>query len=406
MAVRFDADGEDYTRTTNLPSGTTFTVACWAKISTDRNTFTTVWSLDGGTSDYVYMQTNGDGTTMKVEADGFSTGTVAMTVGTWYFLAYTLSGGTGTFYYASVSAAALSSASNTLGTTSPTAFRIGESPFGAEWLNGAIQGMRVWSGVALTAAELDNERWSAIPVRTDSLHFWFPFDVASTTDYSGNGYTLSGGSGATTEDGPPILWADNSFGLVPAPPAATEANAEAATATGAAEDATSSVAPTAEAAEATGAAHDPTVTIAQDVLAETATATAEAFDVQPAAGAPAELSTATAVAHDATVTTSPFRFVLTTREVFGETTEEQETWYATEVIYATGYGTPGQVFTIVNGFFWVVGDDTGLTFHEDTGVYNAGRTTGDPGYHVHLTIAPGNTGFNLWVALEYEITYT
>lgn len=43
MAVRFDADTEEYTRAVSLGTATQFTITCWAKISVDQNN---VSSLD------------------------------------------------------------------------------------------------------------------------------------------------------------------------------------------------------------------------------------------------------------------------------------------------------------------------------------------------------------------------
>jgi hypothetical protein len=45
VAVRFSADGQDYTRTLSLGSLSQLSVAMWIKITTDRNDFSTFWSL-------------------------------------------------------------------------------------------------------------------------------------------------------------------------------------------------------------------------------------------------------------------------------------------------------------------------------------------------------------------------
>lgn len=214
MAVRFDADGEDYTSASSPPSGD-FTIISWIKLSVDRNTFTTFWSADAGTGDYIYLQTNADGTTVKAEDNaGNMTGTLAMTVGTWYRTAFVRNGTTSTFYHATAAAVALTAAAtNNLEAVTATTLRIGESPFGAEWLNGCVANLKHYSGV-LTPTEIERELVQYVPERTANLVRWHPFLTNETTDYSGNARTLSGGAGTAREDGPPIPWISNFTPLI------------------------------------------------------------------------------------------------------------------------------------------------------------------------------------------------
>lgn len=206
MAVRFDADGEDYTSTSSPPTGN-FTVTCWLKISVDRNTFTTVWSADNGSSDLIYLQTQANGTTLQAWDDAsVVTGAVALTVGTWYRVAFTRNGTTSTLYTATATGALTAATTANLSDVAATNFRIGESPFGAEWLNGCIANLKHYSAV-LTLAELEHELAQYTPRRTANLERWHPFVKVETADYSGNARTLSGGTGTAREDGPPIPWA-------------------------------------------------------------------------------------------------------------------------------------------------------------------------------------------------------
>jgi hypothetical protein len=209
MAVRFSADGQDYTRSLALGAQTAHTVCGWFKISTDRNDYSTLWSLDNGTGDMELIQTDSDGTTLGAYLDYDAGNIVAMTAGVWYFVAVVAAttGNTRTAYYKVEGANALTSVS--LGTGSSTnvaTLRIGESPFGAEYLNGCAAAVKMWSGQSLTQAELELESNQYQPVRTANLTFYYPFVNAGTTDYSGNAQTLSGGSGTATEAGPSIRW--------------------------------------------------------------------------------------------------------------------------------------------------------------------------------------------------------
>lgn len=212
MAVRFDASTENYTRTWSLGALSQWSCAFWGKISVDRNTWSTFLSIDNTTtSDYNVLQVDSDGTSLGYwVAGGFHTNTtspIALTVGTWYFIACSVNGASGTLV-----AQALNAASPTVVTWSTgqaisnaTTLRLGDD-MASEWLNGAMAGVKIWTGATLTQAELEQERWSYLPKRLANLKAWYPLLTPSTVDYSGNGQTLSGGTGTTTEDGPGIGW--------------------------------------------------------------------------------------------------------------------------------------------------------------------------------------------------------
>lgn len=208
MAVRMDADGKDYTYSLALGTQAALTVAGWFKISVDRDTYSTIFFIDNGTSDNWGMQTAVDGTTMSGVFDASTQENMgSLTVGTWYFICLATNGTTGSIYHRTPSAAALT----TVGVTSVTAsvnaatLRLGESPWGGEWLNGCMASVRVWNA-QLTAAEALQESQQYTPSRFTNLVAWYPFVRTDTLDYSGNGRTLSGGTGTTVEDGPPIPW--------------------------------------------------------------------------------------------------------------------------------------------------------------------------------------------------------
>lgn len=226
MAVRFSADAQDYTRTVSLGTVSQFSVICWVKISTDRNTNSTVWTIDNGNADYYAVATNSDGTTMKFFTESNASGNAQnFTVGTWYCVATSINGVNGSMWTRAITDTSWTSItwSNGTANTTGTTFRIGEHPGTGLWLNGAVAAMKVWNGVTLTLADFEAEAWQYRPKRVSNLVAWFPFFEAGTADYSGNGWTLSGGSGTSTEDGPPIpiSSADHSVFLSLAPPTVT-----------------------------------------------------------------------------------------------------------------------------------------------------------------------------------------
>lgn len=210
MAVRFDATGESYTSTSSPPSGSAFTVTCWVKVSTDRNTWSAAWSSDSSTSNYSYLATDSDGVTMKwwtiVSGNERIITGPAMTVGTWYKFAAVCNGANATLYWGTASGALSSaSAANWVTLATSTTFRIGVDPFTDEWLNGCVASVKHWS-TNLTQAEIERELSQYAPERTTNLVRWHPFIANETTDYSGSARTLSGGTGTAREDGPPIPW--------------------------------------------------------------------------------------------------------------------------------------------------------------------------------------------------------
>lgn len=206
MAVRISATGQDFTRSLALGSLTALTAAFWWKVSVDRNTYSSAFFVDNGQADNWGVQTGVDGTTANVIMDGNSTASVAMTVGTWYFGCLALSGSTGTFYYKTAGATSLSTTAITgVTATNAATLRLGESPWGAEWLNGCLASFKLWSA-QLTQAEIELEAAQYLPNRLSSLVSWHPLVKTELIDYSGNARTLSGGTGTTTEDGPPIPW--------------------------------------------------------------------------------------------------------------------------------------------------------------------------------------------------------
>src|ERR1051326_5232960 len=204
MAVRWSASGQYHSSSAGLP-GSAYTVTCWASLSADRNTKSTVWMIEG--SNLVWMTTGTDGTTMRMEDAGGSTvGSLAMTVGDWYRIGVVWNGSSCTTYFGAATGA-LTSASGTLtGLSSPTGWKIGTGfTYNSNWFNGRLAAFKAW-GTNLPAAQVTREFDYHTPLRPANLLRFHPFVSTETTDHSGLGRTLSGGSGSTTEPGPPIPW--------------------------------------------------------------------------------------------------------------------------------------------------------------------------------------------------------
>lgn len=211
MSVRFDASTESYTRAISLSAITQYSISCWLKISVDRNALSAVWGLDNTfASFYAILQTNTDGTTL-LYSDGSANRTLgALTVGTWCHVGISVNGVNGTAVLRRATDTAPTVTTWTNGDTSINAdtLRICASVFSGQFLNGCVAAFKMWTGAGatLSQAELEAETWTYMPQRTSGMRAWYPFLTASTIDYSGTGTTLSGGTGTTSEDGPPIAW--------------------------------------------------------------------------------------------------------------------------------------------------------------------------------------------------------
>ncbi|MET8866519.1 LamG-like jellyroll fold domain-containing protein [Nonomuraea sp. NPDC004580] len=212
MAVRFDADGESYTRTISLGTVTNWSFCCWVKLAVDRAAATVLAQIDNGSgsSRFRINAWNGTAVTFQTDSGGwFGNVGHTLSVGSWSFV-----GVSGTSNPGQVRTAARAAGSTTWAggqssqtnvTFSANTLRIGDGQAASEWLNGSLAAVKVWDQ-ALTVDELRQESWAYLPVRTTGLRGWYPFLAPGTVDYSGGGWTLSGGSGAATDDGPPIPW--------------------------------------------------------------------------------------------------------------------------------------------------------------------------------------------------------
>ncbi len=207
MAVRFDATGEEYTSTDSPPTGD-FTVACWICVAVDRNTYSTFWESSASTAHYLQFATAADGQTLSYYQTGATTlAGPLMAVGEWYRTAIVrnTAAATNTLYSAAAGASTLASTSTAIDTAVPSTLRIGGSIYTAEWANGLVANFKHFSA-ALTQAEIEAELAQYLPRRMANVVRRHPMVNPETTDHSGNGRTLTGGTGATRGDGPPIPW--------------------------------------------------------------------------------------------------------------------------------------------------------------------------------------------------------
>jgi hypothetical protein len=201
MAVRADGSTDRLSRTTSLPTASSFTLMAWFKMSVDRNDYSSLLSYGTGSTKKVF-QTNGTGTSLVLWDGMFETAGGSLTVGTWAHAAMTYNGTTLIGY---IDGAQVVTGGSGGGNPS-TQIEIFQSESG-EWFNGCAAAVKIYSAV-LTAAEIQDEMRLYLPVRFTNLNSFYPLLTVGDdqVDFSGAGLTLTVGGTLATEDGPPIPW--------------------------------------------------------------------------------------------------------------------------------------------------------------------------------------------------------
>jgi hypothetical protein len=180
----------------------------WVQLVADTNTYTPfLYRTANPSAPYVFFGCGADGTTLFLEMNTNGSGS-ALTVGTWYHVALTMSGSAG----AAVPIAYLNGVSNiTLGsqgwTVSNDEITIGLTDSTDNLpSNTRIAHLKIWDGVTLTAAQIVQEMATTRPqTALSSLHIWSPL-TKDSKDYSGNARNWTEGGTLTWEDGPPRGW--------------------------------------------------------------------------------------------------------------------------------------------------------------------------------------------------------
>jgi hypothetical protein len=191
------------------PNTNSVTFVGWARIVTDRNTFSSIFSIETGpghSTEWNELITETDGTTLSVydHVTG-NVGTVGvMTVGVWYRVAIVFGPGTAwKSYFGTEGSAPLTTQTGTKATISAVDYTgVGGTQFtSTEWFNGRLAHFRVWNAV-LTDAEIEREFRSDTPIRTANLlGAWFPRSMTAGTVLTAiTGSDLVDGNGGGTPD--------------------------------------------------------------------------------------------------------------------------------------------------------------------------------------------------------------
>lgn len=213
MAVRFNGtSASGFSTTSGVPTTASFTITCWFYLVSAAPSGLLMWSLDSSATQYAYLGVEVDPSSALL-FDWQGTGATIisaaapLSVGTWYKTGVVVSGTTARLYQATASSA-LSTYSETANFVLPSGtlkLWIGDSVHASFYGHYRLAAFKMWNS-NLTKAEVEQELCCYVPRRTANLTHWYPMVRKETTDYSGHARTLTGGSAATTEPGPPIAW--------------------------------------------------------------------------------------------------------------------------------------------------------------------------------------------------------
>lgn len=202
MAGRIDNVADYFLRNSDMPTIDPMTVCMWTYLVADLDTpgyFFIVVNAGGTVNQGI--RTGGDGTTLTVHTSSSNAGGTNLSLSTWYHIAYVRNGTSHTVYLNGVQDSTITQSLS----LTPAAMLVGSST--VAWNSARYANVKIWSGVALTAAEIQLEMYFATPVRTANLHLFTPMLKGNrTTDYSGNGRNWTEGGTITDEDEPPVTW--------------------------------------------------------------------------------------------------------------------------------------------------------------------------------------------------------
>lgn len=222
MAVTF-TNTSNYLSRTTCPSVATLSLCGWFRTPASINSYhyplvivddATHYGIYigflelGMVSGHMFVRDSTSGTDLFVDM------TKVAATNTWYWIAMTRQAGTNNVkgFLALPSEATLTTGQGTPGTaaTTPNWMGMGNDAWGDD-CPATVAALKIWSGVVLSQAELEQERWYYTPQRTDGLWLWSPFNDQSDVsfrDYSGNGrdWTETGTVTQAGVDGPPISW--------------------------------------------------------------------------------------------------------------------------------------------------------------------------------------------------------
>ncbi len=204
MAVRFDAEADRLTHTSNPTQGS-FTWMGWVRNVVDTNTWAVIYAHVG--DQYPSLNFSSDGTTLEVSDLADATPGYALSLNTWYHVCWVRTSATDNKVYVD-GVLRIDDTTRNIG-NGTAGLHMGNHPLGGTPFNGRLAAVKIWDNVQLTQAEIQAEMHAIRPIRTANLWGWWPMFPGSgerARDYSGNGRNLTEAGTLTDEDPPPVSW--------------------------------------------------------------------------------------------------------------------------------------------------------------------------------------------------------
>lgn len=202
------------------PGTGAWTIICWFRL-TSTSAFQNIWFANNNHA----LQTNGSSLEFWYSATDVLKN--SLTTGVWYCAGISKNGTTRADYFVDGAAAPVTASRTTsLSSTDTDAGYIGSWDGTDDWPSHHFGPMKIWDA-ALSTAEMAQESFIQIPVRTANLRAFYPFWNGGSServrDYSGNARHLTQTGAAfidSTVSGPPVPYSPiidttpASFGLI------------------------------------------------------------------------------------------------------------------------------------------------------------------------------------------------
>lgn len=190
MSARINNVADQIGRQPNVPGVNPLSTTLWVQLVNDRNTDGIIFIIGDTGSGYQAVEIQNNGTTLEIQTSaGTSSAGTNLSVGVWYFLAYTRTGSSHALWLATETTEVSQIISFTSSPTisSPNYMVIGN--VSSQWVDARFSRWREWGGTIISEAEMNAERLASSAARSTSIYGDWPL-ASDLNDDSINGNNL------------------------------------------------------------------------------------------------------------------------------------------------------------------------------------------------------------------------
>lgn len=223
MPVKYSGASSNYLSLASSWTSGISTIACWARANSlpGSGAYYNIWRRLAGGQELAGSFYNSGGNLKATTWDGTTetSSTATLRVGQWYHLAWVHTSATAWQLF--VNGVADHTGGTASSSLSSNSFVWGVWDATTDVSNATYADIRIWSGLALSSAQLQTEMRSPAPVATTALWAWWPLYngiPVRPLDFSGNNRTLTL-TGTLLDDTPPpvpLLLASERYWFMPA----------------------------------------------------------------------------------------------------------------------------------------------------------------------------------------------